>query len=132
MRAPLPSLSISDADLARMSDGELADLEDRLLLDSELDLSPGAQFTRGRIVVWILTVIGIVVALGLYSRLPTERLGPLNIPLYLLALGLGGAAAHLLWSAVPRRARELVRWLLGHWPVVLYLVATLYRLTRHS
>ena len=121
------TLAISDADLDRMSDTELAELEDRLLLDSELDLSRDAQFTRGRIVVWVLTVLGVLLALGLYARLPTEKLGPLNIPLYLLAFGLGATGAHWLWSAAPRPAREGVRWLLHHWPVALYLAAILYR-----
>lgn len=132
MPTTLSPLSIADADLERMSDTELADLEDRLLLDSELDLSANAQFSRGRIVVWLLTILGVVIALSLYSRLPTERLGPLNIPLYLGAFGLGAAGAHLLWRHVGRRPREAVRWLLHHWPVPLYLAAAIYRATHGS
>jgi hypothetical protein len=73
-----------------------------------------------------------VVALSLYSRLPTQKLGPLNIPLYLGALGLGAAAAHLLWSAAGRRIRETVRWLLGYWPLLLYLAGIIYSHTHHA
>ena len=82
--------------------------------------------------VWVLSVIGIVILLGLMSRLPTEKLGPLNIPLYLIALGAGAGGAHWLWSVAGRRVRETVRWLLGYWPLLLYLGAQLYRLTHHS
>jgi hypothetical protein len=126
MASSLPTLSISDADLERMSDTGLAELEDRLLTDAELDLSPRSQFSSGRVVVWILTLIGILIALGFYSRLPTRSLGPLNIPLYLGAIGLGAGAAHLLWSAAGRRVREIVRWLLGYWPLLLYLAGMAY------
>jgi len=132
MAASLPALSISDADLERMSDADLATLEDRLLTDAELDLSPRAQFTSGRVVVWVLTLIGVLVALGLYSRLPTRNLGPLNIPLYLGAIGLGAGAAHLLWSAAGQRARETVRWLLGYWPLLLYLAGMVYSHTHRA
>ncbi len=132
MVSPLPTLAISDADLERMSDTQLAELEDRLLTESELDLSPGAQFTRGRLVVWALTIIGVVVALSLYSRLPTDRLGPLNIPLYLGAFGLGAASAHLFWSRAGRRVRESVRWLLGYWPMLLYIAGIIYRHTHRA
>jgi hypothetical protein len=132
MASSLPTLSISDADLERMSDTGLAELEDRLLTESELDLSPGSQFTRGRVVVWALTIIGVVIALSLYSRLPTEKLGPLNIPLYLGAFGLGAASAHLFWSRAGRRIREAVRWLLGYWPTLLYIAGVVYGYTRRA
>lgn len=132
MASSLPTLSISDADLERLSDTQLAELEDRLLTDSELDLTPGAQFTRGRVVVWALTIMGVVIALSLYSRLPTQKLGPLNIPLYLGAFGLGAASAHLFWSRSGRRVRESVRWLLGYWPMLLYLAGIVYAHTRRA
>lgn len=132
MAASLPTLAIGDADLERMSDADLAALEDRLLTDAELDLSPRSQFTSGRAVVWVLTLLGVLTALGLYSRLPTQRLGPLNIPLDLGAIGLGAGAAHLLWSAAGRRVREAVRWLLGYWPLLLYLAAMVYSHTRRA
>jgi hypothetical protein len=120
----------SDADLEHLSDVELAELEDQLLLEGELDLSRKAQFTAGRAVVWALTLICIVIAMALLSRLPTEKLGPLNIPLYLAALGGGAAAAHLLWRAAGRQVRAGIRWVLRHWPVALYLVATVWQALR--
>ena len=112
--------TLRDEDLTQFSDTELAELEDELLLAEELDLSSRARFTSGRLVVYALSAIGIVVMLALFSRLPTEKLGPLNIPLYLLALGLGAAGAHLAWARAGQRVREGVRWALGHWPLVLY------------
>ena len=127
MNAALAGLPINDADLERMSDDDLAALEDQLQLDIELDLSLKSQFTSGRVVVGVLTIFGIVIVLMLYSRLPTQKLGRLNIPLYLGTIGLGAAGAHLLWSAVGSRARETVRWLLGYCPMLLYLGATAYR-----
>jgi hypothetical protein len=122
---PLPA--VSDADLEKMSDADLVDLEDRLLLANELDTSKRAQLSVGRVVVWVLSLVGIGIFLTLYSRLPTEKLGPLNIPLYLGALGAGVVGAHLLWSAAGRSVRNAVRWVLGHWPVALYLIAVIYR-----
>jgi hypothetical protein len=131
----MPALSendAADADLEQMSDDALARLEDQLLLVAELDLSPRAQFTAGRVVVWVLTLIGVGIALTLYARLPTEKFGVLNIPLYLGALGVGAGAAHLLWRASGRRVREITRWLLHSWPLLIYLGATLYRFVHRA
>jgi hypothetical protein len=80
----------------------------------------------------VLTIIGVVTALGLYSRLPTQKLGPLNIPLYLGAFGVGVAAAHLFWSRAGRPVREAVRWLLGYWPMLLYVVGIIYAHTHRA
>ncbi len=121
---------IRDADLETMTDGALATLEDQLLLEGELDLSRGAQLTAARVVVWVLMLLGIVIALALLSRLPTRNLGPLNIPLYLLAIGLGASGAHLLWSGAGRQLRTVVRTALDYWPLLLYLGATFYGLMR--
>lgn len=131
---PLPRnpLTLTDADLGRMSDGDLAVLEDQLLLYAELDTSKGARFTAGRLVVYALSAVGIVVLLGFLSRFPTARLGPISILLYLGAIFGGILVAHRLWSAAGRPVRTGVRWLLGHWPVILYLGAQLYRLTHRG
>ena len=123
-------LSITDADLEAMRDDELAVLEDQLLVDNELDLSKNARFTAGRAVVWVLTIIGVVIALFLYSRLPTRNLGPLNIPLYLIALGVGAAAAHRLWGVAGRHVRGGIRLLLNYWPVLLFLGVRLFILVK--
>ena len=120
----------ADADLEHLSSEELAELEDQLLLEGELDLSRNAQLTAGRAVVWALSLVCIVIAMALLSRLPTEKLGPLNIPLYLAALGGGAAAAHLLWRAAGRGVRAGTRWVLRHWPVALYLGATVWQALR--
>jgi hypothetical protein len=119
-----------DEDLEHLSDVELAELEDQLLLEAELDLSRKAQFTAGRAVVWALTLVFIVIAMAMLSRLPTEKLGPLNIALYLAALGGGAAVAHLLWRAAGRQVRAGTRWVLRHWPVALYLGATVWQALR--
>lgn len=121
-------LALTDADLERMSDLQLAELEDRLLLHDELDTSRGAQLSVGRAVVFFLGVVGWVACLALLSRLPTERLGPLNIPLYLGSMAVGFGGAHLLWARAGRPARSAVRWVLGHWPVALYMGAALSQL----
>lgn len=121
--------TLRDEDLTQFSDTELAELEDELLLAEELDLSSRARFTAGRLVVYALSAVGIVLMLALFSRLPTERLVPLSIPIYLLAFGLGAAGAHLAWARAGRRVREGVRWALGHWPLLLYAVGVVYQLT---
>ena len=123
-------LTVNEADLERMTDDDLAILEDRLRLESELDSSPRAQFSAGRVVVWVLSLMGIGITMSLYSRLPTEKLGPLNIPIYLGVLALGVVGGHLVWSTAGRQVRTVVRWLLSHWPGVLYLSAQVYSLTR--
>lgn len=121
--------SLRDEDLLQLSDAELAELEDELLLAEELDLSSRARFSAGRLVVYALSAVCIVLLLALFSRLPFEKLGPLGIPLYLLPLGLGAAGAHLAWSRAGRTVRERVRWGLAHWPLVLYAVGVVYQLT---
>jgi hypothetical protein len=124
------SLDINEQDLEQMSDEDLAVIEDQLLLDQELDSSKQARFTAVRGVVFLLMVVGIVILMALFSRLPTSKLGPLNIPLYLIALGGGAAMGHFAWKAAGRTIRNGVRLLLGHWPVVLYVVAQLYSFSR--
>ena len=123
-------LALKDADLERMSDADLAALEDRLLLDSELDSSPRARFSAGKAVVWVLSAIGIGLMMSIYAQFPTEKLGPLNIPIYLGVLAVGILAGHKVWSIAGRQVRTVIRWLLGHWPAVLYVGAQAYSLTR--
>jgi hypothetical protein len=120
----------TDGDLEQMSDTDLAVLEDELLLEQELDTSKQARFSAGRAVVWVLMIVGIVILMGLFSRLPTSKLGPLNIPLYLIALGGGAALGHYAWKAAGRTVRSAVRLLLSHWPILLALAAQLYAFTR--
>ncbi len=125
-------IMVKDADLEKMSDAALATLEDKLLLESELDTSPRGRFSAGKGVVYVLSAIGIAICLGLMSRLPTEKLGPLNIPIYLAALFAGILGGHWVWSVAGQSIRTGVRWLLNHWPVVLYLGAQLYSLAGGS
>ena len=80
MTAPLSPSRGGQDDLERMSDAELADLEDRLLLQEELDLSPRAQLTAGRVVVWVLTIVGIVVSLSLIPDFPPGTWARLTFP----------------------------------------------------
>lgn len=124
------SLDINEHDLEQMSDEDLAVIEDQLLLDQELDSSKQARFTAVRGVVFLLMVVGIVIMMALLSRLPTSKLGPLNIPLYLLALGIGAGLGHYAWKAAGRTVRNGVRILVANWPVVLYVVAQLYAFSR--
>lgn len=124
---PIP---VKDEDLEKMSDAALAKLEDRLLLESELDSSPKARFSAGRAVVFVLSAIGIAACLSLMTLLPTEKLGPINIPIYLGALFLGIIGGHWIWSIAGQQVRTGVRWLLNHWPVVLVVVAQVYSLVR--
>lgn len=123
----LISLDITAADLEQMNDEDLAALEDQLLLDQELDTSKAARFSAGRAVVWLLMIVGMVLLMSLFSRLPTSKLGPLNIPLYLIALGGGAALGHYAWKAAGRTVRSTVRFLLSHWPLVLMIVALFVR-----
>jgi Na+/glutamate symporter len=126
----LSLVQVKDDELEKMSDAALASLEDRLLLESELDTSPRARFSAGKAVVYLLSAIGIAVGLSLMSLLPTQKLGPINIPIYLGALFLGIIGGHWVWSVAGQPVRTGIRWLLGHWPIVLYLTAMGYSLVR--
>lgn len=123
-------IAVKDEELEKMSDAALAKLEDRLLLESELDTSPKARFSAGRAVVFVLSAIGIAICLSLMSLLPTQKLGPINIPIYLGALFLGIIGGHWAWSIAGQQVRTGIRWLLNHWPVVLVVVAQVYSLVR--
>lgn len=124
------SLDINEKDLEQMSDEDLAVIEDQLLLDQELDSSKHARFTAVRGVVFLLMIVGIVIMMLLYAQLPTSKLGPLNIPLYLIAIFGGAALGHYAWKALGRTVRNGVRVLVANWPVVLYVVAQLYAFSR--
>lgn len=125
--------ALQDGDLEQLGDRDLAELEDQLLLEAELDASPGAQFTSGRLVVWALRFVGLLVGLAVYGRLmPVNRIGPLAIPVYLLVLAAGVLGAEHAWRAVGRPGRTVVRGALVHWPLVLYLGAALFRLLRRG
>jgi hypothetical protein len=130
MSETFTSPNITDGDLEQMSDADLAVLEDDLLLEQELDTSKQARFSAGRAVVWVLMIIGIVLCMSLMSRLPTSKLGALNLPLYLIALFGGAALGHYAWKAAGRTFRNGVRILVANWPVVFYVVAQLYAISR--
>ena len=119
---------MSNYDLETMSDAALATLEDQLLLENELDLSKNAQLSVGRVVVFVLSIVFIVILMALYSRLPTEKLGPLNIPLYLGCLAGGAILGHLTWQHAGQGVRTVTRWVVGNWPVLLVIVVQLKRL----
>lgn len=126
----LTEFYVNEDELEQLSDVELARLEDRLRLEQELDVRKGAQFTAGRVIVFVLSALGIALALMVLSRaLPTERLGPLNIPLYLMAIGAGIGLGHGAWYLAGYAVRNAVRWVLGHWPVVLFILVGLVRLS---
>lgn len=115
-------------ELDRMSDEALAALEDQLLLDAELNGSAKAQFSLARGMIFVLTFVTFMIYLQVYARvLPHDKLGPLNIPLYLLTLGLAVATVHVGWTHLPRPGRQGIRWALDHWPMVFYLGAMLLR-----
>jgi drug/metabolite transporter (DMT)-like permease len=126
----MTSLDVADADLERMTDAQLVELEDRLLLDQELDSSKNARFSVGRAVVFVLTLFVWGIVLTFYAKLPTERLGPLNIPLYIGTLFVAVVVSTTLWSKMGRGPRTAIRWIAGHWPLALYVAAILYRFTR--
>lgn len=126
----LTEFYVNEDELDQLSDVELARLEDRLRLEQELDTRKSAQLTVGRVIVFVLSALGIALTLMVFARVvPTERLGPLNIPLYLMAIGAGIGLGHGVWLVAGYAVRNALRWVLGHWPVVLFIIVALARLS---
>lgn len=117
-----------DDEFAGLSDAELAMLEDELLLENELR-SKG-RFTGPRLMLFFLTFLSILLWSALYARvLPSQKLGPLNIPLYVVMLGMAIGTVHFGWKLLGWQVRSAVRFVLGHWTAVLYLLAVLYQVS---
>ncbi len=113
--------------LESLSDTELAALEDELLLYAELNTGRRTQTSLPRVMLYGVTlVIGVAYLAALGAVLPTQKLGPLNLLLFVVA-GLGAVVStEVLWRAAGRRVRTAVRWLLWHWPVALYVAVTIW------
>lgn len=124
------------ADLNQLSDQELLTLEDKLLLQNELDHSPLALFSPGRLAITFSGLLLFLLYLLLLS-FGLAALTQLNIPVYPLAIFLyvgclaaGLFSAQALWRRMGLYPRVIVRTLLHYWPVTFTIAAYLFYLFR--
>jgi hypothetical protein len=125
LRAADAGPSDTPDDLDTMSPRELAVLEDDLLCENEL--AGQGPVTLPRIMLYFLMFVSIGVWSYLYDvALPADKLGPLNIPLYLIMLALAIGTVRYGWRVVGWPVRHAVRAVLSRWVFVIYLFAVLY------
>ena len=117
----------SDQRLEDLSDAELERLEDRLLVERELDWTMRSGATAGRIVVLALIAALFFILEGAARKLPAGiELGiALFVAAYMLLLGGAVVGAWLIWKSIGRHGRRLLRLGLHYWPVTLYVIALL-------
>lgn len=124
-----PDVSEALLNARQLTDHDLAWLEDQLYLSAELDGRRAAVTSGPRIMLFALSVLAFQLLLGLVAQLlPTARLGPLNIPLYLGVLGLAFVAVQAAWRVAGQQVRTAVRYLFRYWPAALYLWVSLVQL----
>jgi hypothetical protein len=113
--------------LEDLSDVELERLEDRLLVERELDWTMRSGATAGRIVVLVLFVALFFILNGAAGKLLAGvELGiALFVAAYMLLLAGAVVGAWLIWKSVGRHGRRILRLGLHYWPVTLYVIALL-------
>lgn len=117
-----------DDEFEGLTDEDLAVIEDDLLLANEL--ASTGRLTLPRLMLFFLMFVSVMLWSAVYGKLlPSQKLGPLNIPLYLAMLGLAIATVQVGWKLVGWPVRNAVRFLLAHWLGVLYLLGVLYGLS---
>ena len=125
-------IAVSTADesarrLEDLSDAELERLEDRLLVERELDWTMRSGATAGRVVVLVVFLALFFILNGVAGKLLAGvELGiALFVAAYMLLLAGAVVGAWLIWKAIGRHGRRVLRLGLHYWPVTLYVIALL-------
>jgi hypothetical protein len=113
------------SNLHRLSDQELLELEDELLLRNELATSARSFFSPGRLVVFFLALLFFSVFLLLFNLIFAalgRQNNPFSIFLYVGCLVAAALAANFLWERIGLYPRRILRTGLHYWPVTLAIV----------
>lgn len=123
----MASDSANSVSLEELDDEELARLEDRLLMEREIDWTFRSGASAGRIVIVILFVALFLILKAAATRL----LGGMDLGVvlfiasYLLLLGVAIVGAWAIWRSIGRPGRRVLRLALHYWPLTLYILALL-------
>ncbi|MCM2279349.1 MAG: hypothetical protein NDJ89_14840 [Oligoflexia bacterium] len=124
------------SNLENLSDQELLELEDRLLLLDEVPSGVYIQERRwkgGRPLIFLLTIplwVLLLKGIAALNLNPRRESNPLLIIPYLGSLFVAMLLAMWIWKLIGLRARTALRAMLHYWPVTLYLGLSLLRFVR--
>lgn len=110
--------------LRQLSRAELFEIEDQLLVGTELDTRYRSRFSAGRIATVVLAIAYwglLMMAISGWSGWRT--LGPLTIIPFFVTFGIALWLSNWSWRRIGMRARFIVRFGLHYWPLTIYLGA---------
>ncbi len=109
-----------------LSDQELLELEDRLLLERESDTQFRVKHTGGRFIIIVLSILIWLVLkmifIKLTGSLTQEMRGIVSVIVFFVTLFLSVIISQAIWNRIGISARFFLRNALHYWPVVMYLV----------
>lgn len=115
-------------ELRSLSNRELVDLEDTLLLEREMDPKMRIRHTGGRFVLFVLTAtIWILLTMTMTAKLnqmtiKTQLHGLISVSGFFVLFGLSVFLSHLIWRKVNVTTRVFIRNAIHYWPVTLCFI----------
>lgn len=119
-------------ELNALSDRELKDMEDTLLLEREMDPQLHIRHIGGCFVLLVFScVIWLVLTVVFSSRLvasliKTQWNGIVSVIALFVSMGLAVYLSHFVWRKAGVETRFLIRNAVHYWPVTVYLAAGIY------
>lgn len=125
---------MNENELNTMSDFELMEIEDSLLLQREMDMQLRFRHTGGRFVllalsaaIWMILRIGLVRISG--SVKPQTR-GLFSLVSFFVSLIVSGYLSVTIWKNANSSVRFVIRYAVHYWPATLFLIFGLVSLIR--
>ncbi len=107
-----------------LSDQELLELEDRLLLERESDTQLRVRHTGGRFIIVVLSIliwlVLKIIFIKMTGSLTQEVRGIVSIVIFFVTLFLSVVISQAIWNRIGISARFFLRNALHYWPVVMY------------
>lgn len=107
-----------------LSDYELLELEDELLLQRENNMRLRVRHTGGRFILFILSAIiwGLlfIILAKVLANTKEQLRGILSFILFFVTLGLSIVISHFIWKSIGASGRFFCRNMLHYWPTILY------------
>ncbi|OYZ17510.1 MAG: hypothetical protein B7Y39_15135 [Bdellovibrio sp. 28-41-41] len=116
-------------ELNSLSNRELIDLEDTLLLEREMDPQMRIRHTGGRFVLLMLTgIIWLVLTMTMASKLTQMTIksnlhGIISVVGFSVSFGLSVYLSHLIWRKSGVKTRVFIRNAVHYWPVTFCFIA---------
>lgn len=119
-------------ELNSLSNRELIDLEDTLLLEREMDSQMRIRHTGGRFVLLVLTgIIWLLLTMTMASKLTQMTIksnlhGIVSVVGFFVSFGLSVFLSHLIWRKAGVGTRVFIRNAVHYWPVTFYFIVGVF------